>query len=598
MEHRGASGSEPDSGDGAGILVQVPDAFFRAPSTVDAPRRRPLRRGHGVPADRPGRAGRRPEPSSRSPPRRACDVLGWRDLPVDPEGAGIGATARARHAGVPAGVPRRRRPTTSRRTRSSAGPTSTAQAASTSTRRRRYFPSLSARTSSTRGCSRPGSSSRSSPTCPTSGSPARSPGAQPVLDQHVPELAARAPVPLHRAQRRDQHRRGNRNWMRAREALLRGPFELPDDLSRLFPICTPGRVATATVRRGPRAAAHGRPLAAARRADDGPGGVGERRRHGPGAGATFYAFHSASMEPWDGPALRRPSPTAPHRRRARPQRSAARRAGGTPRTAGSCSRSEVGVLDIPGDRSSRKGRLQPGKMFLVDTAEGRDRRRRGDQGRAGRRAPVRRVAARRLIAARRPAGPRARRLHARVGAAPPADLRLHRGGAARSCSRRWRGGAEPIGSMGTDTPDRRARRAAAAAVRLLQPAVRAGHQPAAGRDPRGARHLARRHASGPSGTCSTPRPASCRQVVLPFPVIDNDELAKIVHINDDGDLPGFSAVTRPRPLPGRRRRRRAARRARPGLRARSSAAIADGARIIVLSDRDSDADWRRSRRCC
>ena len=40
-----------------------------------------------------------------------------------------------------------------------------------------------------------------------------------------------------------------------------------------------------------------------------------------------------------------------------------------------------------------------------------------------------------------------------------------------------------------------------------------------------------------------PRPAHCRQVVLPFPVIDNDELAKIVHINADGDLPGFAAVT-------------------------------------------------------
>ena len=37
-------------------------------------------------------------------------------------------------------------------------------------------------------------------------------------------------------------------------------------------------------------------------------------------------------------------------------------------------------------------------------------------------------------------------------------------------------------------------------------------------------------------------PASCRQVFLPFPVIDNDELAKILHIDDDGDLPGYAAV--------------------------------------------------------
>jgi glutamate synthase (NADPH/NADH) large chain len=42
-----------------------------------------------------------------------------------------------------------------------------------------------------------------------------------VQHQHVPVVAAGAPLPLHRPQRRDQHRQGNQNWMRAREALLR-----------------------------------------------------------------------------------------------------------------------------------------------------------------------------------------------------------------------------------------------------------------------------------------------------------------------------------------------------------------------------------------
>ena len=63
-----------------------------------------------------------------------------------------------------------------------------------------------------------------------------------------------------------------------------------------------------------------------------------------------------------------------------------------------------------------------------------------------------------------------------------------------------------------------------------------------------------------------------------------------MHINRDGDLPGFAASTHPRPLPGGRRRRGAR---RPGSRrsvAEVSAAIADGARFIVLSDRDSDAE--------
>jgi glutamate synthase (NADPH/NADH) large chain len=43
-------------------------------------------------------------------------------------------------------------------------------------------------------------------------------------------------------------------------------------------------------------------------------------------------------------------------------------------------------------------------------------------------------------------------------------------------------------------------------------------------------------------TCWTATPAHCRQLVLPFPVIDNDELAKIIRINADGDLPGYATA--------------------------------------------------------
>src|SRR5205823_1895714 len=48
---------------------------------------------------------------------------------------------------------------------------------------------------------------------------------------------------------------------------------------------------------------------------------------------------------------------------------------------------------------------------------------------------------------------------------------------------------------------------------------------------------------GPEQNLLDPSAASCRQVVVPFPVIDNDELAKIMHVNDDGDMPGLAAVT-------------------------------------------------------
>ena len=108
------------------------------------------------------------------------------------------------------------------------------------------------------------------------------PGPLPVLDQHLPVLAAGAPVPLIAHNGEINTVRGNRNWMAAREACCASDL-IPGDLSRLFPICTPGRERLGVLRRGARAAAPRRPVAAARRADDDPGGVGEPRRDGPGA---------------------------------------------------------------------------------------------------------------------------------------------------------------------------------------------------------------------------------------------------------------------------------------------------------------------------
>src|SRR5262249_58133738 len=81
-----------------------------------------------------------------------------------------------------------------------------------------------------------------------------------------------------------------------------------------------------------------------------------------------------------------------------------------------------------------------------------------------------------------------------------------------------------------------------------------------------------------------PGPASCRQIVLPYPVISDNDLAKIIHINDDGNLPGFAAHT----ADGRYRVAGggAALRARLAeICAEVTAAIRAGARIVVLSDR-------------
>src|SRR6266567_1673760 len=81
-----------------------------------------------------------------------------------------------------------------------------------------------------------------------------------------------------------------------------------------------------------------------------------------------------------------------------------------------------------------------------------------------------------------------------------------------------------------------------------------------------------------------PGPASCRQIVLPYPVISDIDLAKIIHINDDGDLPGFAVHIVDGRYPvadgGAGLRRRL-----DEIRAEVSAAIRNGARLIVLSDR-------------
>ncbi|MGH3454962.1 MAG: glutamate synthase large subunit, partial [Nocardioidaceae bacterium] len=94
---------------------------------------------------------------------------------------------------------------------------------------------------------------------------------------------------------------------------------------------------------------------------------------------------------------------------------------------------------------------------------------------------------------------------------------------------------------------------------------------------------------GPEGNLLDPGPASCRRVVLPFPVIDNDELARLIHINRDGDLPGFDAhvVEGLYEVDGGGA---ALERRLDEICAEVSEAIGAGARVIVLSDRHATAE--------
>ncbi len=149
-----------------------------------------------------------------------------------------------------------------------------------------------------------------------------------------------------------------------------------------------------------------------------------------------------------------------------------------------------------------------------------------------------------------------------------------------------RTGYEPIGSMGTDTPiavlsDRPRllfdyfQQLFAQVTNPPLDAIREELVTALG------------STVGPEGNLLQPGPASCRQVVLPFPIISNDDLAKIIHINQDGDLAGFGSAV----ISGLYRVAGgglALKRALDSIRTQVSQAIDEGARIIVLSDRNAD----------
>jgi glutamate synthase (NADPH/NADH) large chain len=151
-----------------------------------------------------------------------------------------------------------------------------------------------------------------------------------------------------------------------------------------------------------------------------------------------------------------------------------------------------------------------------------------------------------------------------------------------------KGGGEALGSMGTDTPIA----ALSAKPRLLfdyftQLFAQVTNPPLDAIREELVTSLG--GSLGPEHNLLDPGPESCKQISLAFPVIDNDELAKIIHVNADDDYPELEAYVVRGLFPvtgdGNTLRTRL-----EEIKREVSAAIAKGARIIVLSDRDGDAE--------
>jgi glutamate synthase (NADPH/NADH) large chain len=250
--------------------------------------------------------------------------------------------------------------------------------------------------------------------------------------------------------------------------------------------------------------------------------------------------------------------------------------------------SEVGVLDIPAENIARKGRLQPGKMFLVDVEAGRI------------------IEDSEIKDQLADASPYGDWIHAGMVKLSDLPSREHIIYPHSSVLRRQRAfgyteeevrilitpmaksGLEALGSMGTDTPIA----ALSDKPRLIfdyfsQLFAQVTNPPLDAIREELVTSLGT--SMGPEHNLLDPGPSSCRQISLAFPVIDNDELAKIIHVNADGDYPGLSAhVIRGLFFVadgGDSLRERL-----EEIKAEVSQAIKDGARIIVLSDRDADAE--------
>ena len=587
LEHRGASGAEPDSGDGAGILTQIPDRFLRsvlAEAGVSLPAAGAYATGIAfLPADH-DQAQRAIEIIERIAAEEGLVVVAWRELPVDPVGAGVGATARsvmpqfrqlvvAAPGGRVRGLALERLAFCLRKRAEHDADV--------------YFASLSARTIVYKGMLTTG---QLAPFFPD------------VTDERFESALALVHSrfstntfpswPLAHPYRLIAHNgeintvKGNRNWMRAREAQLSSDL-IKGDLSRLFPIVTEAMSDSASfdevlelLHLGGRSLPHAVLMMI-------PEAWQNHTEMEPSRRA-FYEFHATLSEAWDGPAdVAFTDGTVIgavlDRNGLRPGRYWVTDDGLVVLA------SEVGVLDIEPARIVRKGRLQPGRMFLVDTEAQRIVE--DDEIKAE------------LAAAK----PYDEWLHAGIMHLDSLPEREHIVYTHESVVRRQqtfgyteeelriiispmaRAGAEAIGSMGTDTPiailSERPRLLFDYFTQLFaqvtNPPLDAIRE-----------ELVTSLSShiGPEANLLEASPAHCRQVVLPFPVIDNDELAKILHINADGDLPGFSAAK----VSGLYRVAGGGEALAERMQEicdEVSALIATGHRFVVLSDRDSDAEF-------
>src|SRR5687767_10284190 len=595
LEHRGACGCEANTGDGAGILLQPPDAFFRKNVSFTLPAAGSY--GAGLvflPHDERDR-GKIKELIAKIAEEEGQAVLGWRDVPTDNRLVGdsaratqpvfeqlfIGATGDVSDAAGRARFERKLYVIRKRVEHAIA-----TLKISALSRRYVYIVSLSANTLIYKGML---TAQQLDPMFPDLSDPDLT-SALALVHQRFSTNTFPS-WPLAHPYRFVAHNgeintlRGNINWMRAREGLLESDL-FGDDLAKLLPIIREGGSDTATfdnvlellVMAG-RSLPHAILMMIPEPWSNHESMSRERK--------AFYQYHGSLMEPWDGPASIAFTDGSMigavlDRNGLRPSRYYVTRDDLV------IMASEVGVLDIPPQDIVVKGRLHPGKIFLVDTGKGRivdDEEIKGE------------------LAGQHPYAQWLERYIVDIEALPPAraeqpehetvfnrqqafgytqeDLRVLIGPMATT-------GEEPIGSMGTDS----ALAVLSDRPRLLYEYFKQLFAQVTNPPLDAIREeLVTDMAStiGPERNLLVPEPQSCRQIKIKYPIIHNEHVAKLRHLPPDSAFRSttLSMLFDPEFNPEREPDMGGARleRAMADLCQRASEAVAAGFNILILSDR-------------
>ncbi|MBM7825307.1 glutamate synthase (NADPH/NADH) large chain [Arcanobacterium pluranimalium] len=580
LDHRGATGADEAAGDGAGILIQVPDEYFR--STVDF--RLPEKGEYAVgmaflPTDKNERIAAK-QRIAQLIEETDLELLGWREIAVStqtlspisieamPHFEFLFVTGRAGQSGIDldryAFVLRKR----------------------IQNETDLYFASLSARTLVYKGML---TTSQLEEVFPELHDPKLASALALVHSRFstntFPSWELAHPFRLIAHNGEINTVMGNRNWMRAREAMLTSD-KFPGNMEKLFPICTPGGSDSASfdevlelLHLGGRSLPHA-VMMMVPEAWEGNQDMDALRRN-------FYEYHSLIMEPWDGPA----SITFTDgsiiggtldRNGLRPGRYWVTDDGLV------VFASEAGVLDIDQTTIVKKGRLQPGRMFLVDLDSHK---------------VLSDEEVKNSLAAEHPYGEwldknkieldklptRAHIVHShssvtrrqQVFGYTEEELRLIIAPMANT-------GAEAIGSMGTDTPIA----VLSERPRLIfdyftQIFAQVTNPPLDAIREELVTSLTTK--IGAERNLLTPTPESARQIVMRNPILDSEQLAKIVRLRE-GNVVGYSShvVKGVYRVAGGRRALEAK---IDEICQEASAAIRGGARVIVVSDRHSNAEF-------